>query len=115
VVKDLAEHFQYRNIWTTDVISFFNTRLQRDLRPIFQQYLYFWDLPVLELAFEGDAVRYRWKADVEDFDMPVKVRAGNGMLTLRPTAQWQSEPLNGVAPQDWQPATDLFYIVVERS
>jgi len=114
VVKELAEHFQYRNIWTTDVISFFNTRLQRDLRPIFQQYLYFWELPVLELEFEGDAVRYRWKADVEDFDMPVKVRASDRVLTLRPTTQWQSEPLNGVAPQDWQPATDLFYIVVER-
>jgi aminopeptidase N len=115
VVRDLAEHFRYQGIWTTDVISFFNTRLQRDLRPIFQQYLYFWGLPVLELEFQRDAVRYRWRADVEDFDMPVKVRAGDGTLTVRPTTQWQSEPLNGVAPQDWQPATDLFYIVVERS
>jgi aminopeptidase N len=114
LVKDLAEHFRHRNIWTTDVINFFNARLQRDLRPLFQQYLYFWDLPVLELAFEEDAVRYRWRADVEDFDMPVKVRAGGDILTLQPTTQWQTAPLNGVAPQDWQPATDLFYIAVER-
>jgi aminopeptidase N len=114
LVKEMAEHFRHRNIWTTDVINFFNARLQRDLRPLFQQYLYFWDLPVLELAFEEDAVRYRWRADVEDFDMPVRVRAGGDILTLQPTTQWQTAPLNGVAPQDWQPATDLFYIAVER-
>ncbi len=114
LLKEYSQHFRHRNIWTTDVINFFNTRLQRDLRPIFQQYLYFWELPVLELEFGAEDVRYRWRADVEDFDMPVKVRAAGAVLTLRPTTRWQSEPLGGVAPEAWQPATDLFYIGVER-
>ena len=46
--------------------------------------------------------------------MPVKVRVGSDVQTIYPTTEWQSEALNGVVPDDWQPATDLFYIEVER-
>ena len=41
LIRDYTDHFKYQNIWTTDVINFFNARLNRDLRPIFQQYLYY--------------------------------------------------------------------------
>jgi hypothetical protein len=34
--------------------------------------------------------------------------------TIHPTTEWQSEALGSVAPDDWQPATELFYIEVER-
>jgi hypothetical protein len=51
---------------------------------------------------------------VEDFDMPVRVRAAGELRTIHPTTEWAAEPLDGVAPEDWQPATDLFYIAVER-
>jgi aminopeptidase N len=114
LLRDYAEHFKHRNIWTTDVINYFNAYLDRDLRPVFEQYLYYWDLPVLELEFDGDTVRYRWRADVQDFDMPVKVRVAGEAHTLHPTTEWQTEALNGLTPDDWQPATDLFYIEVER-
>jgi hypothetical protein len=51
---------------------------------------------------------------VEDFDMPLKVRVNGAAHTIWPTTEWKSEPLGGVSPEDWQPATDLFYIAVER-
>ena len=114
LLKEYAGHFRYRNLWTVDVINFFNERLERNLRPVFEQYLYHAAIPVLELEFEGDTVRYRWRADVEDFDMPVKVRAGGSVRTLHPTTAWQVEPLDGVSPADWQPSTELFYIDVAR-
>ncbi len=112
LLREYAEHFRYRNIWTTDVINFFNARLGRDLRPVFQQYLYHWDLPTLQVRSEGDSVSYRWQADVADFDMPVKVRSGGTVHTIYPTGEWQSETLGGGKLEDWQPATDLFYIDV---
>jgi len=114
LLQDSYREFKYRDIWTTDVINFFNATLQRDLRPVFQQYLYYWNLPVLEVEFEGDNVRFRWEADVEDFDMPVKVRIGEEVKTVHPTSQWTTQALNGVSPDDWQPAQDLFYIEVQR-
>jgi len=114
LIRDYYRTFEHRNIWNTDVITFFNRKLGRDLRPVFEQYLYFASLPVLQASFRNDSVRYRWKADVADFDMPVKVRAGGSLETLHPTTEWQSTPLNGVAPEDWRPATDLFYIDFEK-
>jgi len=114
LVREYAGFFQYQNIWTTDVINFFNTRLEKDFRPIFQQYLYYPSLPVLQVRFEGDTVSYRWRADVEDFDMPVKIRANGTVHTIHPTSEWQSETLDGARAEDWQPATDLLYIEVER-
>lgn len=107
--------FRYQDIWTKDVINFFNRNLDRDLRPIFERYLYHPELPVLQLRFEGGSVNYRWQTQVEDFDMPVKIRTGAGTHTIYPTTERASEGLNGANPVAWQPATDLFYIGVERT
>jgi len=114
LLKAYAEHFRYQDIWTTDVINFFNERLHQDLRPVFEQYLYYPKLPVLELEFGLEAVRYRWQADVADFDMPVDVRAGSRVLTLHPTTAWKTTELRGVRPAEWAPMTDRFYIGVKR-
>jgi len=114
LLQDYTDHFELRNIWTQDVINFFNVRLGKDLRPIFQQYLYYTSIPVLEVQGENGSMAYRWRADVEDFDMPVRVRVNGESHTIFPTLEWASEPLDGAAPEEWQPATDLFYIEVER-
>jgi len=114
LLRDYTEHFKYQNIWTQDVINFFNAQLNRDLRPIFQQYLYYPTLPVLEVRQEGDAMAFRWRTDVADFDMPVKIWVGAVLHTIYPTTEWNSEPLDGIDPEAWQPATELFYIEVER-
>jgi aminopeptidase N len=114
LLRGYTRRFAYSDIWTTDVIEYFNERLGRDLRPIFEQYLYHADLPVLELEFPADSVRYRWRADVEDFAMPVDVRVGDSVRRLQPTTRWRSEPRGETAPGDWQPATERFYIEVER-
>lgn len=115
LLREFPRHFRLQDIWTADVINFFNDRLQRDLRPVFEQYLYYPRLPVLELEFIGDRVRYRWQADVADFDMPLDVRAGSRVLRLQPVAgQWKTMELRGVKPADFVPLTERFYIEVKR-
>ena len=114
LLREYAEYFKYQNIWTTDVINFFNARLDRDLRPVFEQYLYYPSLPVLEISQENESVAFRWRTDVEDFDMPLKVRVNDSVHTFYPSTEWQLQALNGTMLEDWQPATDLFYIGVMR-
>lgn len=114
LIKEYAEHFKHRNIWTTDVINFFNQKLERDLRPVFEQYLYYWKLPVLQYKFSDDRVEFRWQADVSDFDMPVKIKTPDGLHFIHPTTEWQSDPLPGISPNNWQVATDLFYVDTEE-
>ena len=82
--------------------------------PVFDQYLRHVALPTLELAFDGSgSVSYRWKADVKEFAMPIKVGAAGAWQTIRPTAEWQkmATPLGKDA---FGVATDLFYVTVEK-
>ncbi len=68
---------------------------------------------MLEYRFEGGEVHYRWRADIAEFDMPLKIRTGDELHTIHPTTEWQSEAFPG-AEEDWKPATDLFYIGTEE-
>jgi aminopeptidase N len=71
-VYDYSNHFKYRNIYTDEVINYFNNYLDRDLKPIFEQYLYHAELPILQVRQFEDHIEYRWQANVPDFSMPVR-------------------------------------------
>ena len=112
LVYDYAEHFKYRNIFTSDMINFFNRRLERDLTPLFLQYLYRAELPVLELDFREDALAYRWNCAVTEFDMPVEIRTPQGVKRLHPRSEWQTIPADSTAQDNWEVATERFFLEV---
>lgn len=114
MLRDYAEHFQYKNIFTTEVINFFNAYFKRDFSTIFEQYLYHASLPQLQVRFGANEVSYRWQAEVEDFNMPIKVRSNGELQIIHPTAQWQKEKRAGLTKENWQVATELFYVAVEE-
>lgn len=87
-------------------MRYFNDTLHADLTPIFDQYLRYTAIPILELKREGDTVSYRWKADVPNFAMPV--RAGGKLL--HPTTEWQTM----TAASDLEIDPNLYYINVQR-
>jgi hypothetical protein len=58
-------------------------------------------------------VSYRWKVDVRGFKMPVKVGATGNWTTIRPTTEWQTMPWT-LPKDDFQVATDLYYITVDK-
>jgi aminopeptidase N len=115
LLRDLYQRFKYHNMMTEDVVQFVNARLGQDLTPIFDQYLRRAALPVLELAFnekEG-TLAYRWKADERAFAMPVRVGSQGQWQTIRPTTNW-TVMKNTAAKEDFQVATDLYYIDVSK-
>ncbi len=114
LIRALYQEFKYRNIMTEDMVRFVNARTGQNWTPVFDQYLRHSALPTLELAFDGTgSVSYRWKADVKEFAMPIKVGSADAWQTIRPTAEWQkmATPLGKDA---FGVATDLFYVNVER-
>ena len=114
MVREYSMRFRYRNIMTEDVVRFFNERSGRDLTSIFDQYLRHAALPVLELRFSDDgSVSYRWKAEVKNFSMPVKVGQPGAWQTIRPTSDWQSMKTR-LKKEDFAVATDLYYIEVVK-
>lgn len=114
LLHELHQHFRYKVIFITDILNFFNDFLDRDLKPVFDQYLYYPDLPVLQVKEEENELKYRWKADVKDFNMTVKVRLQHELYVLHPSAEWESRSLPGLESGNWEIAGDLFYIKVEK-
>jgi aminopeptidase N len=114
LVRDFYQQFKYRNIVTEDVVRFFNARTNRDLTPIFDQYLRRAALPTLQLAFnEPGSMAYRWKAEERAFAMPVRVGRADNWTILDATTDWKvmRTPLT---KDDVAVATDLYYINVEK-
>jgi aminopeptidase N len=107
LLHDFYQHFKYQNIMTEDVVQYFNQQTQMNLTPIFDQYLRYAALPVLELQWSPGSVRYRWQADDPAFVMPVLA----GEKKIHPTAVWQTMPTS-LTKEQFDVATDLYYIKV---
>ncbi len=115
LLHDFYQHFKYQNIMTADVIAWFNQRTGMNLTPIFNQYLRHPQIPRLELLF-GEApgmVMYKWRADEDDFAMPVRVGTPGNWQIIRPTTHWQSMQ-TPLTKDQFQVATDLYYVDVNK-
>ena len=87
--RDYTEKFKHQTISTRDTEAFFDQATDVDLSPVFDQYLRNSALPVLQLKEKDDIIYYRWKADVEDFKMPVDIIIDEEETRLNATSQWQ--------------------------
>jgi len=115
LIRGFYDRFKYRNILTEDVVAYFNEQTGKDLSPIFDQYLRYPSIPVLELRFDaarGEA-SYRWRADAKGFAMPIRLGDPESWQLTTPTAHWQTMKWPR-RPEDFQVATDLYYVAVSR-
>ena len=116
LLHDFYQHFKYQTIMTEDVVAYFNQKTGKNLTPIFNQYLRHTAIPILELVFDDgkNAVRYRWRADEPGFAMPVRVGTKDHWQIVEPTTNWQ-EMKTYQKKTDFQVATDLYYVGVNKS
>ncbi len=113
--RGLAAEFRYTSITTEDVVRYVNRATGTDYTYFFDQYLRYPRLPKLDIALvvRGNALscRYRWRADVKDFRMPVKVTTAPRVFAfIRPTTEWQTIDLGTMDPKQFRYAEDWFYI-----
>jgi aminopeptidase N len=115
LLRDFYQRFKYQTIMTEDIVAYFNRRTGMKLTPIFNQYLRHTAVPVLELKFDeaSDVVRYRWQADEPGFAMPVRVGKKDRWNIIQPTTNWQLMK-SGLKKEDFQVATDLYYVDVKK-
>jgi hypothetical protein len=101
---------------TTDMVAYFNRHTGKNLKPLFDEYLRHVAIPVLELKFNAPAhaVSYRWKADEKAFDMPVRVgRTSDWQLIYPTTTDWRTLD-TPISKDEFEVATDLYYIDVSK-
>jgi aminopeptidase N len=115
LIRDVYQNFKYQTISTEEMVEFFNRKTGQKLTPIFDQYLRFTKLPVLELKFDDTAknLSYRWVADVKDFAMPVRVGKKGDWQIIQPTTEWKTMP-SSLSRDEFEVATDLYYVNVQK-
>jgi aminopeptidase N len=112
IVRGVYDTFKYRNTMTEDIVAYVEKQTGRTLGPVFDQYLRYTALPVLELRFDQPgSVSYRWKTDVAGFAMPVKVGAPGAWQTVEATNDWKTleTPLT---KETFKVGTEWFYVNV---
>jgi aminopeptidase N len=115
LLHDFYQHFKYQNIMTDDVVAYFNQHTGMNLTPIFDQYLRHTQIPRLELLF-GEApgmVMYKWRADEDDFAMPVRVGTAGHWQIIHPTTHWQSMQ-TPLTKDEFQVDTDHYFVDVNK-
>ena len=94
MIKNMSDTtFKYRITNYEEVVSFFNEKTKLNLTSLFEQYVKNAGLPVLEYSIKSSrkkvCFKYRWNANVTDFNMPVELKVGQEKIRLTPSGKWQ--------------------------
>lgn len=114
ILRGLNKTFYHQTVTTEQVVRYINKQAGMDLTPVFDQYLRFPNLAVLEYKVVNGECQVRWKADVKGFNMPLKVKgaAGDGWTWIKPTTVWTKAPLTVANELIVDPN---YYILTRRS
>jgi len=110
LLLDYSNHFKHQIIEADDVIDFFVSKSGINLKPIFQQYLYGRNLPVLEIKTTKKGFYYSWKAETKNFEMPIEVLLNGNQIRLNATNVPQFYPVKNCRNAKIEIAKDKFYV-----
>jgi len=106
--------FAYKTITTEEVVQFFSLSFDKDLTAFFDQYLKYPKIPklLIEKVENKNQLKFKWEADVEEFDMPVEVSLGNASTRIFPKSdKWKTIDLE--SNQTLKVDLKKFYIDLE--
>ena len=89
ILNNFTSEFKHNTTDTESVVAFFEAETGLELTPFFDQYLRYTKLPQLQFKKEKNVISYRWKTDVENFEIPVELTNNNEEIRIYPTNKWQ--------------------------
>ena len=114
LLRGLSSTFYHQTVTGQQVIDYLNRESGKDFTKIFDQYLRHRSLPILEIRFENGQTLARWVADVDKFDMPVRVQLKGGEYQfINPTTKFAvMKELAGATKETLEVDTFNYYIGV---
>ena len=110
LLRGMNKEFGLKTTTTEEIVAYINKITGKNLSKIYDQYLRYAQIPVLEHKQEGNLVSYRWQADVENFDMPIRIKRGDKMEWIKPEKEWKKIKLNS----EFSPDILNFYIRLKK-
>jgi len=89
ILRAMNADFGNQTVTTAQIEQFIINESEMDLSAVFDQYLRYSDMPVLEYSITNGQLYYRWSSEVASFAMPVDVRLSEDNTTTR------IHPVNG--------------------
>ena len=110
-----SETYRHKIIDTKTVVDYFNTEIGKDLTTIFNQYLNYTSIPILEYKIEKNKIDYRWKTDVSNFKMPAVLKVGSKEIRLDATNDWQSYKVKAKKEEEISFENKRFFIKLSKN
>ena len=114
IILKYSETFRHKIIDTPTVVAFFNKESKIDLTPIFNQYLSFKSVPVLELKLTKNKLEFQWKTDVTDFKMPIDVKVNGKEMRIKPNNNWKKSKIKIKSLDEVEVLTNEFFVKVNK-
>ncbi|MNX25569.1 Aminopeptidase N [compost metagenome] len=115
ILRGLGKTFYHQTVTTAQIEQYMAKQSGLKLDKIFDQYLRYTKIPVLEYKISNNTLSYRWVTDVKGFDMPVRVTLKAGTYTLiKPTNDWKTIAVDAGLTVDNFKHDPLFYINIKK-
>src|SRR6201996_6180930 len=113
ILRGLNKTFYHQTVTYDDITNYVSQHSGVKLLPVFDQYLHYTDLPVLEFITIDGVLQCRWVANADGFTMPVKIRAKGGTYKLiNVTKDFAPVTISGINKNNLEVDTFNYYIGV---
>jgi aminopeptidase N len=107
ILRGLNKTFYHQTVTYDDIINYINQQSGIDLSPVFDQYLHYRGIPILEFMLKDGKLNCRWIADAKSFNMPVRVKLKGGEYQfIKPTTRFTPVNIEGATKDNLE--VDLF-------
>jgi len=89
MLRGLSSTFYHQTITTQQVEKYLAEAAGMDLTPFFNQYLRDTRIPAFEYTLDKNQLHYRWNNCVDGFNMSLKIKVGDTVKWVHPTADWK--------------------------
>lgn len=113
ILRGLNREFYHQTVTYDQITGYISDRSGINLKPVFDQYLRYKNLPVLEFAVINDRLNARWIADAKDFSMPVHIKIKDGKYQIITfSAKFKPVGIDGITKDNLMIDTPNYYISV---
>jgi aminopeptidase N len=113
ILRGLNKTFYHQTVTYDDITNYVSEHSGVKLLPVFDQYLHYTDLPVLEFTTINNVLYCRWVANADGFAMPVKIRAKSGAYKLiNVSKDFAPVSVSGINKNNVEVDTFNFYVGV---
>jgi aminopeptidase N len=111
ILRGLNTNFYHKTVDYLDIVTYITDQSGINLPPVFDQYLNYKSLPILEFALINGKVNCRWIAEAKDFNMPVLIKKKGGAFRLiNPTDKFLPLDIKGISKDNLEVDLRNFYI-----